>query len=142
MVLWARFFNVFVSTNPLINLYIAITSPVKCQWKIRICVALRQFSNNRWKVTLKYVQNKKVAHDAQLRVSLMLLPHFEVFWNLLDLYDTNCKILLVVYILMRSVIYWLTLTRSKISSICFMKWISKSFSCWRHLCICSSVDHM
>ena len=56
-------------------------------------------------MTLKYVRNKKVAHDAQLSVSVMLLPHFEVFWNLLDLYDTNGKILLVDYILMRSVIY-------------------------------------
>ena len=68
-----NFFNVFVSTNSLIILCIVITSPVKCQWTNRICVALRLFSNNRWKATLKYFRNKKVAHDAQLTVPLMSL---------------------------------------------------------------------
>ena len=30
---------------------------------------------------LKYVRNKEVAHDVQLSVSLMLLPHFDVFYD-------------------------------------------------------------
>ena len=47
----------------------------------RFHVAVRLFSN-RSQMTSK-CSNKKVAHEAQPSVSLMFLPHFDVFCNLL-----------------------------------------------------------
>ena len=44
----------------------------------RFHVAVRLFSN-RSQMTSKCGKNKKVAHEAQLSVSLMFLPHFDVF---------------------------------------------------------------
>ena len=48
----------------------------------RFHFAVRMFSN-RSQMTSKCGKNKKVAHEAQPSVSLMLLPHFDVFCNLL-----------------------------------------------------------
>ena len=63
----------------------------------RFQVAVRLFSN-RSQMTSKCGKNKKVAHEAQPSVSLMFLPHFDVFcdillnrrtttWNLFVLYN-------------------------------------------------------
>ena len=65
----------------------------------RFHVAVRLFSN-RSQVTSKCGKNKKVAHKAQPSVSLMSLPNFDVFcdlllnrcmatWNLLVLYNNE-----------------------------------------------------
>ena len=62
---------------------------------------MRLFSN-RSQMTSKCGKNKKVAHEAQLSVSLMFLPHFDVLcyllpnrrtstWNLLILFYINYK---------------------------------------------------
>ena len=48
----------------------------------RFHVAVRLFSN-RSQMTSKCRKNKKVAHEAQSSVSLMFLPHFDVFCDLL-----------------------------------------------------------
>ena len=48
----------------------------------RFHVAVRLFSN-RSQMTSKCGKNKKVAHEAQPSVSLMFLPHFDVFCDLL-----------------------------------------------------------
>ena len=51
----------------------------------RFHVAVRLFSN-RSQMTSKCGKNKKVAHEAiaeSASVSLMFLPHFDVFWDLL-----------------------------------------------------------
>ena len=53
-------------------------------------------------MTSKFGKNKKVAHEAQLSVSLMFLPHFDVLcdlllkrrtatWNLFALYNKKLK---------------------------------------------------
>ena len=63
----------------------------------RFHVAVRLFSN-RSQMTSKCGENKKVAHEPQASVSLMFLPHFDVFcdlllnrrtatWNLFVLYN-------------------------------------------------------
>ena len=63
---------------------------------------LRLFSN-RSQMTSKCGKNKKVAHEAQPSVSLMLVPHFDVLcdlllnrrtatWNLFVLYNKKIKI--------------------------------------------------
>ena len=63
----------------------------------RFQVAVRLFSN-RSQMTSKCGKNKKVAHEPQASVSLMFLPHFDVFcdlllnrrtatWNLFVLYN-------------------------------------------------------
>ena len=65
-------------------------------------VAVRLF-NNRSQITSKCDKNKKVAHEAQPSVSLMFLPHFDVFcdlllnrrmatWNLFVLYNKEAKV--------------------------------------------------
>ena len=67
----------------------------------RFHVAVRLFSN-RSPMTSKCGKNKKVAHEAQLSVSLMFLPHFDVLcdlllnrrtvtWNLFVLYNKKIK---------------------------------------------------
>ena len=67
----------------------------------RFHVAVRLFSN-RSQMTSKCGKNKKVAHEAQPSVSLMFLPHFDVFcnlllnrrtatWNLFVLYNKELK---------------------------------------------------
>ena len=67
----------------------------------RFQVAVRLFSN-RSQMTSKCDKNKKVAHEAQLSVSLMFLPHFDVLcdlllnrrtatWNLFVLYNKELK---------------------------------------------------
>ena len=48
----------------------------------RFHVAVRLFSN-RSQMTSKCGKNKKVTHEAQPSVSLMFLPHFDVFCDLL-----------------------------------------------------------
>ena len=48
----------------------------------RFHVAVLLFSN-RSQMTSKFGKNKKVAHEAQPSVSLMFLPHFDVFCDLL-----------------------------------------------------------
>ena len=48
----------------------------------RFHVAVRLFSN-RSQMTSKCGKNKKVAHEAQLSVSLMFLPHFDILCDLL-----------------------------------------------------------
>ena len=61
----------------------------------RFQVAMHLFSN---RSQMKFGENKKVAHEAQLSVSLMFLPHFDVLcdlllnrhmatWNLFVLYN-------------------------------------------------------
>ena len=45
-------------------------------------VAVRLFSN-RSQMTSKYGKNKRVAHSAAPRVSMMFLPHFDVLCELL-----------------------------------------------------------
>ena len=63
----------------------------------RLQVAVRLF-NNRSQMKSKCGKNKKVAHEPQASVSLMFLPHFDVFcdlllnrrtatWNLFVLYN-------------------------------------------------------
>ena len=54
----------------------------------RFQVAVRLFSN-RSQMTSKCGKNKKVAHEAQPRVSLMFLPHFDVLCDLLLNYLLN-----------------------------------------------------
>ena len=67
----------------------------------RLDIAVRLFSN-RSKITSKSVKNKEVAHEPQASVSLMFLPHFGVFcdlllnrptatWNLFFLYNDQKK---------------------------------------------------
>ena len=64
-------------------------------------VAVRLFSN-RSQMTSQCGKNKKLAHEAQLSVSLMFLPHFDVLcdlllnrrtatWNLFVLYHKKLK---------------------------------------------------
>jgi len=48
----------------------------------RFHVAVRLF-NNRPQMTSKCGENKEVAHEPQASVSLMFLPHFDVFCDLL-----------------------------------------------------------
>ena len=48
-------------------------------------------------MTSKYGKNKKVAHEAQPSVSLMILPHFEVICNLLLNRSTEMRNLSVIY---------------------------------------------
>ena len=66
-------------------------------------VAMHLF-NNRSQITSKCDKNKKVAHEAQPSVSLMFLPHFDVFcdlllnrrmatWNLFVLYNKEAKVI-------------------------------------------------
>ena len=57
-----------------IGIYIYLTN--------RFQVAVHLFSN-RSQMTSKCGKNKKVAHEAQLSVSLMFLPHFDVLCDLL-----------------------------------------------------------
>ena len=68
----------------------------------RFHVAVHLFSN-RSQITSKYCKNKKVAHEAQPSVSLMFLPHLDVFcdlllnrrmatWNLFVLYNKKIQI--------------------------------------------------
>ena len=68
----------------------------------RFHVAVCLFSN-RSQMTSKCGKNKKVAHDSSPSVSLMFLPHFDVFcdlllnrrtetWNLFVLYNKEAKI--------------------------------------------------
>ena len=72
----------------------------------RFQVAVRLFSN-RWQRTSKCGKNKKVAHEAQMSVSLTFLPHFDVLcdlllnrcmatWNLLVLYNKELKKVLMM----------------------------------------------
>ena len=72
----------------------------------RFQVAMRLFSN-RSQMTSKCGKNKKVAHKAQLSVSLMFLPHFDVLcdlllnrcmatWNLFALYNKELKKVLMM----------------------------------------------
>ena len=67
----------------------------------RFHVAVHLFSN-RSQMTSKCGKNKKVVHEAQLSVSLMFLPHFDVLcdlllnrrmatWNLFVLYNKKFK---------------------------------------------------
>ena len=67
----------------------------------RLQVAMCLFSN-RSQMTSKCSKNKKVAHEAQLSVSLLFLPHFDVLcdlllnrrmatWNLFVLYNKEFK---------------------------------------------------
>ena len=67
----------------------------------RLDIVVRLFSN-RSKITSKSVKNKEVAHEPQASVSLMFLPHFGVFcdlllnrptaiWNLFFLYNDQKK---------------------------------------------------
>ena len=48
-------------------------------------------------MTSKYGKNKKVAHEAQPSVSLMILPHFEVICDLLLNRSTEMRNLSVIY---------------------------------------------
>ena len=68
----------------------------------RFHVAVRLFSN-RSHMTSKCGKNEKVAHEAQPSVSLVFLPHFFVFcdlllnrrkatWNLFVLYNKEAKV--------------------------------------------------
>ena len=68
----------------------------------RFHVAMRLFSN-RSQMTSKCGKNKKLAHQAQPSVSLMFLPRFDVFcdlllnrctatWNLFVLYNKEAKV--------------------------------------------------
>ena len=72
----------------------------------RFQVAVRLFSN-RWQRTSKCGKNKKVAHEAQMSVSLTFLPHFDVLcdlllnrrtttWNLIVLYSKELKKVLMM----------------------------------------------
>ena len=54
----------------------------------RFQVSVRLFSN-RSQMTSKCGKNKRVAHEAQPRVSLMFLPHFDVLCDLLLNYLLN-----------------------------------------------------
>ena len=78
-----------------------ITCSVQVYLTNRFQVAVRLFSN-RLQMTSKCGKNKKLAHEAQLSVSLMLLPHFDVLcdlllnrrtatWNLFVLYNKEFK---------------------------------------------------
>ena len=62
----------------------------------RFQVAMRLFSN-RSQMTSKCGKNKKVAHEAQLSVSLMFLPHFDVLCDLLLNRHTTTWNLFVLY---------------------------------------------
>ena len=62
----------------------------------RFQVAMHLFSN-RSQMTSKFVENKKVAHEAQLSVSLMFLPHFDVLCDLLLNRHTATWNLFVLY---------------------------------------------
>ena len=77
----------------------------------RYQVAVRLLSN-RSQMTSKCGKNKKVAHEAQPSVSLMLLPHFYVIcdlllnrrtttWNLYVLYNKELKQVLIMTSSMR-----------------------------------------
>ena len=72
----------------------------------RFQVAVCLFSN-RSQRTSKCGKNKKVTHEAQLSVSLMFLPHFDVLcdlllnrrtatWNLFVLYNKELKKVLMM----------------------------------------------
>ena len=72
----------------------------------RFQVAVGLFSN-RSQMTSKCGKNKKVAHEVQLSVSLMFLPHFDVLcdlllnrctatWNLFVLYNKEFKKVLMM----------------------------------------------
>ena len=72
-----------------------------CYVTNRFQVAVRLYSN-RSQMTSKCCKNKKVAHKAQLGVSLMFLPYFDVLcdlllyrrtanWNLFVLYNLELK---------------------------------------------------
>ena len=63
--------------------------------------------SNRSQITSKCGKNKKVAHEAQLSVSLMFLPHFDILcdlllnghtttWNLFVLYNKELKKVLMM----------------------------------------------
>ena len=62
----------------------------------RFPVAARLFSN-RSQMMSKCGKNKKVAHEAQLSVSLMFLPHFDVLCDLLLNRRTTTRNLFVLY---------------------------------------------
>ena len=64
----------------------------------RFHVAVRLFSN-RSQMTSKCGKNKKVAHEAQPSVSVMFLPHFDVFCDLLLNRRTATWNLFVFYII-------------------------------------------
>ena len=77
----------------------------------RFQVAVHLFSN-RSQLTSKCGKNKKVAHEAQPGVSLMLLPHFVVLcdlllnrctatWNLFVLYNKEFKKVLMMTLSIR-----------------------------------------
>ena len=63
--------------------------------KKRFYVSVRLFSGSQ--MTSKYGKNKKVAHEAQPSVSLMILPHFEVICDLLLNRSTEMRNLSVIY---------------------------------------------
>ena len=88
----------------------------------RFHVAVRLFSN-RSQMTSTCGKNKKVAHEAQLSVSLMFLPHFDVLcdlllnrrtatWNLFVLYNKKIEIYGKKYIFISN---FATLTDTKIA---------------------------
>ena len=60
----------------------------------RFQVAMHLFSN---RSQMKFGENKKVAHEAQLSVSLMFLPHFDVLCDLLLNRHTATWNLFVLY---------------------------------------------
>ena len=62
----------------------------------RFQVAVRQF-NNRLQVTSKCARNEKVAHEALPSVSLMFLPYFDVFCDVLVNKRTTTSKLFVSY---------------------------------------------
>ena len=73
--------------TPLPSLFFTVSRGVMCLPQMilltsRFHVAVRLFSN-RSQMTSKCGKNKKVAHEAQPRVSLMFLPHFDVLCDLL-----------------------------------------------------------
>ena len=53
--------------------------------------------SNRSQMTSKYGKDKKVAHEAQPCVSLMILPHFDVLCDLLQNGRTATRKLFVSY---------------------------------------------
>lgn len=53
---------------------------------------MRLFSDTS-RMTSKYGKEKNVAREAQSSVSLILLPHFNVFWGLLLYMESICFIL-------------------------------------------------
>ena len=83
-----------------------ITFSVQVYLTNRFQVAVRLFSN-RLQMTSKCGKNKKLAHEAQLSVPLMFLPHFDVLcdlllnrrtatWNLFVLYNKELKKVLMM----------------------------------------------